>query len=107
MDAKGRILFVIGTLGIITLYWKTGCLFDASTVGDVGKRLIDNNTDALGSSMIRDPLINSDGTKKNQVKQEMRAPGSVASIVASYSLNIDLGQKIIRRQKGVDASAAA
>lgn len=34
----------------------------------------------------------------------MRAPGSVASIVASYSLNVDLGQKIIRKQKGVDAS---
>ena len=56
---------MIGTLGIITLYWKTGCLFDASTVGDVGKRLIDNNLDALGSSMIKDPLINGDGIKKN------------------------------------------
>lgn len=65
VDAKGRILFVIGTLGIITLYWKTGCLFDASTVGDVGRRLIDSNADALGSSMIKDPLINGDGVKKN------------------------------------------
>ena len=59
---------MIGTHGIITLYWKTGCLFDASTVGDVGKRLIDNSADGLGSSMIRDPLINGDGVKQNQVK---------------------------------------
>lgn len=37
----------------------------------------------------------------------MRAPGSVASIVASYSLNVDLGQKIIRKQKGVDINTVA
>ena len=43
MDAKGRVLFVLGTRGILTLYWKTGCLFDYTSIYDIGKRLIDDN----------------------------------------------------------------
>ena len=37
-DSRGRILYVIGTLGIITLYWKSAQLFDMSQVGILGKQ---------------------------------------------------------------------
>lgn len=44
MDVKGRIMFVVGSKGVITLYWKTGCLFDYTTVGDFGKKVCEFKT---------------------------------------------------------------
>lgn len=59
-DVKGRILFLIGTKGIITMYWKSGCLFDYSSIGDVGKPLTD---EALNKS-ISNPFIIDEKTRK-------------------------------------------
>ena len=55
-DIKNRILFVIGTKGIITLYWKTGCLFDYTQVSVIGKDMISDAMEQLGDT-VKNPFI--------------------------------------------------
>lgn len=55
---------MIGTKGVVTLYWKTGCLFDYTCVGVVGKQDEDNK-DFLDS--LNNPFKFLDGT--NSVNQ--------------------------------------
>lgn len=51
VDGKGRILFVIGAKGIVTLYWKTGSLFDITNVGIVGNQVITPGMQALAKGL--------------------------------------------------------
>ncbi|CAL6006992.1 Conserved_hypothetical protein [Hexamita inflata] len=94
-DAKGRILYVIGTRGVITIYWKTGCLFDNSAVGDVGKKLLEEN---LETSIIN-PFDNPDKQHKMEKQEQRELNVSTQGSLKCYSLNLDLSQAIVREYK--------
>lgn len=88
-DEKGRVLFVFGTRGAITLYWKTGCLFDYQEVAEVGKKLIDEDLD----TQVENPFVHTE--RRQLLKAEQDLSGGASKTIYCYSLNLDLN-RIIR-----------
>ncbi|KAH0574464.1 hypothetical protein SS50377_24422 [Spironucleus salmonicida] len=85
-DIKSRILFVVGTKGVLTFYWKTGCLFDYSGVGVLGRQLLNVEND-LALSSVGNPF--NEQTQKAQQTMQQNAQ-SAGGGFQSYSLNLDL-----------------
>lgn len=91
-DSKGRVMFVFGTKGVLTLYWKTGCLFDYQEVSEVGKKIIEEDL----STNIENPFRYSEKRSLLKVEQGLSDAGS--KTVYCYSLNLDLN-KIVKHQR--------
>ncbi|TNJ26178.1 hypothetical protein GMRT_13640 [Giardia muris] len=89
-DDKGRILYVIGTRGAITLYWKTGTLFDISNVGITGKRTADDDITIVGDPFTTNRMAAQPQNDRTGVETH------IASGVSSYSIPLHLGQIVVK-----------
>lgn len=90
VDSKGRVLYVIGTHGAVTLYWKTGSLFDISNVGITGRRTCEDDIDIVDNPF--------DSQKLGDAQRESSAgiDSHMSSGVSSYSLGLNLSQIIVK-----------
>ncbi|ESU35396.1 Hypothetical protein DHA2_113673 [Giardia duodenalis] len=90
VDSKGRVLYVIGTHGAVTLYWKTGSLFDISNVGITGRRTCEDDIDIVDNPF--------DGQRLGDAQREPSAGADshMSSGASSYSLGLNLSQIIVK-----------
>lgn len=90
VDNKGRILYVIGTHGAVTLYWKTGSLFDISNVGITGRRTCEDDIDIVDNPFDNQKLSDT------QKESSTGADSHMSSGISSYSLGLNLSQIIVK-----------
>ncbi|EFO63701.1 Hypothetical protein GLP15_249 [Giardia lamblia P15] len=90
VDSKGRVLYVIGTHGAVTLYWKTGSLFDISNVGITGRRTCEDDIDIVDNPFDNQKLGDA------QKESSAGADSHMSSGVSSYSLGLNLSQIIVK-----------
>ncbi|KAH0574575.1 hypothetical protein SS50377_24533 [Spironucleus salmonicida] len=88
IDAKGRVLYVIGTSGIVTLYWTTAQLFDMTNIGILGRK----EESERNQTAIDDPFQNQE-VPNISIQTHLRlANKNVIQNNNSYSLKIDFGK---------------